>query len=63
MQHKGFDLRMLQFVVSTSIFYYANTFSLALAAVSRSFDFQLDKIALRSWRHLLPEQNGNTPFE
>lgn len=28
----------------------------------QSFDFQPDKKLLRSWRHLLPEQNGKTIF-
>lgn len=56
---KGFDLRMSEFIVSTSIFYDGDTLSLALAAV---FDFQLDKRLLGSWRDLLLEQDGYTSF-
>lgn len=36
---RGFDLRMVQFVVSTSIFHYYDPFSLALAAVSKVLIF------------------------
>lgn len=35
MQQEGCDLKMLQFVLSTSLFHDANTFSLALTAVSK----------------------------